>query len=52
MDRTQATELLKHILEAFDSIDRAGEIILDTDGEDRVALSAPLGEIVSVLEPD
>jgi hypothetical protein len=49
MDRTQATELLKHILEAFDSIDRAGEIILDTDGEDRAALSAPLGEIVSVL---
>ncbi|MFL6790803.1 MAG: hypothetical protein ACJ8EE_06505 [Bradyrhizobium sp.] len=34
---------------AFDSIDRAGEIILDIDGKDRVALSDPLGEIVSVL---
>jgi hypothetical protein len=49
MDREQATEILKHILEAFDSIDRAGEIILGIDGEDRVALSDPVREIVSVL---
>ena len=49
MDRTQATEIQKHILEAFDAIDRAGEIVLEVDGEDRVALSGPIGEIVAVL---
>ena len=49
MDRTQATEILKHILEAFDAIDRAGEIVVEVDGEDRVALSGPIGEIVAAL---
>src|SRR5947209_5954555 len=49
MNRTQATEILKHVLKASDAIDRAGEIILGVDAEDRVALSGPIGEIVAVL---
>lgn len=49
MDRAQAKEILRHALEAFDAIDRAGEIILDIDGPDRVLLADPIGEIVANL---
>ncbi len=49
MDRTQAAEIKRHMLDAADAIDRASKIILALDKEDRAMLAAPLGEIVSAL---
>jgi hypothetical protein len=47
MDRKQATEIVKHVLEAFDAIERAGEI--DIDKADRLELADPIEEIVGQL---
>ena len=49
MDRTQATEIKGHILDAADAIDQASRLIFALDKEDRAILAAPLGEIVSTL---
>ena len=52
MDRTQAEEIQKHLLDAAGAIDRASKVIFDLDKDDRVTLAAPLGEIVSALHFD
>jgi hypothetical protein len=49
MDKKQATEILKHALEAFDAIERAGEIVINLDKADRLALADPIEEIVGQL---
>ena len=49
MDRTQAAEIKRHMLDAADAINRASQIIFALDKEDRAMLAAPLGEIVSAL---
>src|SRR5712691_10868318 len=49
MDRTQAAEIQRHMLDAADAINRASQIIFVLDEEDRKMLAAPLGEIVSAL---
>jgi hypothetical protein len=52
MDRTQAAEIERHMLDAADAIDRASKIIFDLDKADRAILAVPLGEIVSALHFD
>jgi hypothetical protein len=49
MDKKQATEILKHALKAFDAIERAGEIVINVDKADRLALADPIEEIVGQL---
>jgi hypothetical protein len=49
MDRTQAAEIQRHMLDAADAINRASGIIFALDKEDRAMLAVPLGEIVSAL---
>ncbi|MBR1144950.1 DUF3658 domain-containing protein [Bradyrhizobium sp. AUGA SZCCT0431] len=49
MDRTQATDIARHLHDAAAAMDRAGTIIADLDQPDRAALADPLGEIVSAL---
>jgi Protein of unknown function len=49
MDRTQAAEIKRHMLNAADAIDRASQIIFALNKEDQAVLAAPLGEIVSAL---
>jgi hypothetical protein len=49
LDRAQAAEIHRHLLEAADAIDRASEIISSLDEDDRAALARPLGEIDSAL---
>jgi len=49
MDKTQAAEIQRHMLDAADAINRASEIISALDKEDRAMLAAPLGEIVGAL---
>src|SRR5437879_6575925 len=49
MDRKQATEIVKHVLVAFDAIERAGEIVIDIDKADRLELADPIEEIVGQL---
>src|SRR5438067_1179910 len=47
MDRTQAAEIQRHLLEAADAIERAREIIFSMDED--AALSAPIEKISSAL---
>jgi Protein of unknown function len=49
MDRQQAAEIQKHMLEAADAIDRASEIIFKLDAEDRAELAVHLGAITGTL---
>ncbi|MBR1266173.1 hypothetical protein JQ629_01475 [Bradyrhizobium sp. AUGA SZCCT0222] len=49
MDRTQATDIARHLHDAAAAMDRASTIIADLDQQDRAALADPLGEIVSAL---
>jgi hypothetical protein len=49
MDREQAAEIKRHLLEAADAIDRAGQIIFGLDLQDRKSLTAPLGAIGCAL---
>jgi hypothetical protein len=49
MDREQAAEIKRHLLEAADAIDRAGQVIFGLDLQDRKALAAPLGAIGCTL---
>src|SRR5947208_204907 len=49
MDRTQAAEIHRHLVDAADAIDRASELIFALDKEDRAMLAAPLAEIGSAL---
>jgi hypothetical protein len=49
MDRTQAAEIANHLRDAAEAIDRASNVILPLEQQDRAALAAPLGEIVSAL---
>jgi Protein of unknown function len=49
MDKTQAAEIQRHMLDAADAINRASEIISALDEEDRAMLAVPLGEIVGAL---
>src|SRR5438876_12433047 len=42
MDRTQAAEIKRHMLDAADAINRASQIIFALDKEDRAMLAAPL----------
>jgi hypothetical protein len=52
MDRTQAEEIQKHLLDAVSAIDRASKVIFDLNKDDREPLAAPLGEIASALHFD
>lgn len=52
MDRTQADELEKHLLDAVDAIDRVRDVILTLDADDRAALSIPLKVVASALHID
>jgi Protein of unknown function len=49
MDRKQAVEIQKHLLDAAGAIDQAGTIIYGLDEADRAPLTAPLGETWSAL---
>src|SRR5256885_11883117 len=49
MDRAQAAEIQRHLLEAADAIERASEIIFSLEEDDRAALSAPIEKILSAL---
>lgn len=49
MDRTQASEIARHLHDAAGAIDRASVVISALDQPDRAALAVPLGEIVSAL---
>lgn len=52
MDRTQATEIKRHLLDAAAAIDRAQDIVFALDQEDRATLTAPLGDISCALYLD
>jgi hypothetical protein len=52
MDRTQASQLEKHILDAVDAIDRVRDIIAAASEEERVAVSVPLKAVASTLHID
>jgi hypothetical protein len=49
MDRTQAAEIQRHMLDAAGAINRASQVIFALDKKDRAMLAAPLGEIVGAL---
>jgi len=49
MDRMQAANIAKHLLDAADAIDRASAVILTLEQQDRAALAGSLGDIVSAL---
>ena len=49
MDRTQATEIQKHLLDAADAVAQASGIIFTLDQEDRAMLGVPLGKVESAL---
>jgi Protein of unknown function len=49
MDRTQAAEIQRHMLDAADAVNRASQIIFALDADDREMLDAALGEIVGAL---
>jgi hypothetical protein len=49
MNRKQAAEIVKHALEAFDAIERAGEIVVHMDKADRLEFADPIEEIVGQL---
>jgi hypothetical protein len=49
MDKIQAVEIQRHLLDAAEAIDRASEIIFSLDQDERSALARPLGEIDSAL---
>jgi hypothetical protein len=52
MDKTQATEIEKHLGAAIDALHRAGDIILDLDKADRTLLAIPLAEIVAAVHSE
>ena len=49
MDKTQAAEIKRFLLDASRAIHRAGEIISNLGKDDRAKLAGPLGEITSAL---
>jgi hypothetical protein len=49
MDRIQAAEIHKHMLDAADAINRASQLVSALDEEDRAILVAPLGKIILAL---
>ena len=49
MDRTQAAEIQRHMLDAADAINRASEIISALDEKHRAILTTPLAKIVLAL---
>jgi hypothetical protein len=49
MDKEQAAEIQRHLLDAADAIDRASAVLVDLNKEDRAALAVPLGDIVTTL---
>jgi hypothetical protein len=49
MDKKQATEIVKHALDALDAIERAGEIVINVDKDARLDLADPIEEVVGRL---
>ncbi len=49
MDRAQAVEIQRHVLDAAAAIDRASKIIFAFDRDDREVFATPLAEVVSAL---
>ena len=49
MDRKQAVEIKRHMLDAAAAIDRTRTIIFDLNRDDRELFATPLGEIASTL---
>lgn len=49
MDKKQATEIVKHALDALDAIERAGEIVINVDKGARLDLADPIEEVVGRL---
>jgi Protein of unknown function len=49
MTRDQAEEIQRHLLDAADAINRADQIIINLDAEDRKRLAGPLGATVDAL---
>ncbi|SDT25899.1 DUF3658 domain-containing protein [Bradyrhizobium canariense] len=49
MDKEQAAEIQRHLLDAADAIDRASVVLVGLSKEDRAALAVPLGDILTTL---
>jgi Protein of unknown function len=49
MDRIQAAQIQRHLLDAADAINRASQLIFALDREDQAILTAPLGNIILAL---
>jgi len=49
MDKEQAAQIQRHLLDAADAIDRVSAVLVDLSKEDRAALAVPLADILATL---
>ena len=49
MDKTQAAEIQRHLLDAAGAMNRVSEVIFNLEKDERTKLAGPLGQIASAL---